>query len=210
MELLKRFKGANSMDILSLQQEMARILKPKRYLHVLGVQFTCASLAMKYHADIEKTQIAGLLHDCAKPLDNEMQLAECMKYDLNISEIERKVPALLHSKLGAYYAKTIYGVEDEEILNAIIYHTTGRPNMTLLEKLLYVADYIEPSRPADKMLGLNEVRSMAFEDLDAAIVMIASNTLEYVKSGKGEVDETSVNTLNYYQKLMEQRSVVKK
>ena len=209
MELLKRTKGASSLDILSLQQEMAKILKPKRYLHVLGVQFTCASLAMKYHANIEKAQIAGMLHDCAKHLDDEMQLAECMKYGINISEVERKVPALLHSKLGAYYAKTIYGVEDEEILNAIIYHTTGRPNMALLEKILYVADYIEPSRP-DIMRGLNEIRSMAFEDLDATIVMIARNTLDYVKSGKGEVDETSIETLNYYQKLLEQRTEVLK
>lgn len=195
------------MDILSLQQEMARILKPKRYLHVLGVQFTCASLAMKYHANIEKAQIAGLIHDCAKHLSDEMQLEECIKYKIPVSEIETKVPALLHSKVGAYYAKSLYGIEDEDILNAIMYHTTGRPNMTLLEKILYVADYIEPSRPADKMRGLNEVRGMAFEDLDATIVKIASNTLDYVNSGMGEVDETSIDTLNYYRKLIEQRSV---
>ena len=195
------------MDILSLQQEMARILKPKRYLHVLGVQFTCASLAMKYHANIEKAQIAGLIHDCAKHLSDEMQLEECIKYKIPVTEIETKVPALLHSKVGAYYAKSVYGIEDEDILNAIIYHTTGRPNMTLLEKILYVADYIEPSRPADKMRGLNEVRGMAFEDLDATIVKIASNTLDYVNSGKGEVDETSIDTLNYYRKLVEQRTV---
>ena len=195
------------MDILSLQQEMARILKPKRYLHVLGVQFTCASLAMKYHANIEKAQIAGLIHDCAKHLSDEMQLEECIKYKIPVTEIETKVPALLHSKVGAYYAKSVYGIEDEDILNAIIYHTTGRPNMTLLEKILYVADYIEPSRPADKMRGLNEVRGMAFEDLDATIVKIASNTLDYVNSGNGGVDETSIDTLNYYRKLVEQRSV---
>lgn len=193
------------MDILSLQQEMAKILKPKRYLHVLGVEFTCASLAMKYHADLQKAQLAGLLHDCAKYLSDEMQLQECSKYELNISEVELRVPALLHSKLGAYYAKTLYGVEDQEILDAITYHTTGRPNMTLLEKIVYIADYIEPSRPADKMRGLTEIRSIAFEDIDLAIVKIAQNTLDYVNSGSGEVDKTSIETLNFYQNLIEKR-----
>jgi len=195
------------MDILSLQQEMARILKPKRYLHVLGVEFTSASLAMKYHTDIKQAQIAGLLHDCAKYLSDETQLLECTKYNLSVTEVEARVPQLLHSKLGAYYAKTLYGVEDQEILNAITYHTTGRPNMTLLEKILYVADYIEPSRPADVMVGLNEIRTMAFEDLDRAIVMITKNTLNYVNSCQGEVDQTTVDTLNYYQDLIDKRKV---
>ena len=193
------------MDFLSLQQEMAKILKPKRYVHVLGVQYTCASLAMKYDVDIEKAQIAGLLHDCAKHLSDDIQLKECIKYGLNISEVEGKIPALLHSKLGAYYAKTIYGITDEDILNAIVYHTTGRPNMSLLEKILYVADYIEPSRPADIMRGLTEARAMAFEDLDRAIVMISSNTIAYVNSCSKEMDETSIQTLNYYKKLVDQR-----
>lgn len=192
------------MDILSLQQEMAKILKPKRYLHVLGVEFTCASLAMKYRADIKKAQVAGLLHDCAKYLSDEMQLKECLKYHLTVSEVEARVPSLLHSKLGAYYAKSLYGIEDEEILNAIVYHTTGRPNMTLLEKIVYTADYIEPSR-SDKIRGMNEIRNMAFEDLDQAIVMIAENTLEYVKSGEGEVDKTTIDTLNYYRDFVQNR-----
>ena len=195
------------MDILSLQQEMARILKPKRYLHVLGVEFTCASLAMKYHADIKKAQIAGLLHDCAKNLSDEIQLNECTKYNLSVTEVETRVPQLLHSKLGAYYAKTLYGVEDQTILDAITYHTTGRPGMTLLEKIVFVADYIEPSRPADKMRGLDIIRTMAFEDLDHAIVLIVRNTLDYVSSIQGEIDQTSVDTLNYYQDLIDKRKV---
>lgn len=193
------------MDILSLQQEMARVLKPKRYLHVLGVQFTCASLAMKYGADLEKAQIAGLLHDCAKNLSDEMQLKECRKFSLDVSEIETRVPSLLHSKLGAYYAVSKYGVNDEDILKAITYHTTGRPNMTILEKIVYVADYIEPSRPVEKMRGLAKIRNVAFEDIDKAIVMIASNTIDYVKSRPGEIDETSLQTLAYYQNVLKER-----
>ena len=195
------------MDILSLQQEMSRILKPKRYLHVLGVEFTCASLAMKYGANIKKAQIAGLLHDCAKYLSDEIQLQECNKYSLNLTEVEMRVPALLHSKLGAYYASTLYGIQDEDILNAITYHTTGRPDMTLLEKIVYVADYIEPSRPEDKLRALNEIRHMAFYDLDASIVMIAQNTIDYINECKGEVDQTSIETLNYYQNLVKNREI---
>lgn len=193
------------MDLLSLQQEMAKILKPKRYLHVLGVQFTSAALAMKYHANVEQAQLAGLLHDCAKYLDDTMQLMECKNNHIQITDVEARVPALLHSKVGAYYAKTLYGVEDEEVLNAILYHTTGRPGMTLLEKILYVADYIEPSRPKDKMQGLEEVRAIAFEDLDRAVVMVAQNTLAYVTSGNGAVDETSVQTLQYYEAQIQEK-----
>lgn len=193
------------MDILSLQQEMSRILKPKRYLHVLGVQYTSASLAMRYHADLKKVQIAGLLHDCAKNLCDEMQMAECNKYNLSISEVEEKAPYLLHGKLGAYYTKTRYNIEDQEVLDAIIYHTTGRPEMTLIEKIVYVADYIEPSRNASKIRGMDEIRSMAFVDLDRAIVMIAKNTLDYIQSTGGEIDQTTVSTLSYYQNLVNSR-----
>lgn len=193
------------MDILSLQQEMSKILKPKRYLHVLGVEFTCASLAMRYHADLKKAQIAGLLHDCAKHLDDETQLAECTKYELHISEVEARVPYLLHGKLGAYYAKTRYQIEDQEILDAITYHTTGRPEMSLLEKIVYTADYIEPSRNAERIKGMDEIRAMAFVDIDQAIVMMTKNTMDYITSSGGEFDQTTVATYHYYQALVTAR-----
>lgn len=193
------------MDILSLQQEMARKLKPKRYLHVLGVQFTCASLAMKYKVDIEKAQFAGLLHDCAKYLSDEMLIQECEKNQISLTDIEKSATQLIHSKLGAFYARTLYGVEDEDILSSIAYHTTGRANMTLLEKIVYVADYIEPSRPANKMRGLTEIREVAFEDIDRAIVLITQNTLDYVKETNSELDPASIETLDYYRNLIETR-----
>ena len=188
------------MDILSLQGQMADILKPKRYLHVLGVSYTCASLAMRYQVDLTKAQIAGLLHDCAKHLSGETLLMECITYGLPISMIEEKNPYLLHGKLGAYYAKEKYGVEDEEILSSIIYHTTGKPNMTILEKIVFVADYIEPSRQKDRVRGLDEVREHAFENLDRTVYEVARNTLAYLKECGGDIDSTTVDTYNYYKK----------
>lgn len=193
------------MDILELQQEMARILKPKRYLHVLGVQFTSASLAMRYGADLHKAQLAGLLHDCAKPLSDEVLISECNKHQIEIRDIEKESPYLLHSKLGAVYAKEKYGVIDEEVHNAIIYHTTGRPNMSLLEKIVFVADLIEPSRNEEQIRQLPHFRSLAFQDLDLAIYDITKHTLEYLKESGKKIDSMTEDTYEFYKNLIEKR-----
>ena len=193
------------MDILKLQQQMEKILKPKRYLHVLGVQFTSASLAMRYGADIEKAQLAGLLHDCAKPLSDEALISECIKYQVEIRDIEKESPYLLHSKLGAVYAKEKYGITDEEIHNSIIYHTTGSPNMGLLDKIVFVADLIEPSRLEEHISKLPYFRSLAFQDIDLAIYEITKHTLEYLKKSGKKIDTMTVDTYDFYRKLIETR-----
>ena len=111
-----------------------------------------------------KAQTAGLLHDCAKCIPNDKKLKLCEKKNIPVSEIEEKAPFLLHSKLGVYIARKKYDVEDKEILSAVRWHTTGKPEMTQLEKIIYLADYIEPGR--DKAPNLARVRRLAFEDLD--------------------------------------------
>lgn len=178
-------------------------LKKSRFEHTLGVEFTSASLAMRYGADIFKARIAGLLHDCAKNVSDDKQLDLCKKYKLPISETEKKLPYLLHAKLGAYMAKKEYGIKDEDILNAIEYHTTGRINMTLLEKIVFVADYIEPSR--DKAPRLDEIRVEAFQDIDNATLMIFDDTISYILSTDGVIDSTTLDAYNYLRDELEEK-----
>mgnify|MGYP004567336233 FL=1 len=124
-------------------------LRPKRFRHTLGVAYTAANLAAVHNADEDKALLAGLLHDCAKFYETEEQITLCEKAGIPLTETERLNPALIHGKLGAFYAETKYQVDDEEILSAIRYHTTGHPDMTVLEKIIYLADYIEPGRSMD-------------------------------------------------------------
>ena len=174
-----------------------------RYEHTLGVEFTSAALAMCYGADIKKAGLAGLLHDCAKQerLSPDDMISICRKYHIEISEIEEKQPALLHSKLGAYFCNNIYHISDQEIREAIYYHTTGKPNMSMLEKIVYVADYIEPQR--DKAPNLPEIRKIAFSDLDEAVYRISGDTLNYLgfSQSQDKVDKMTLQTYEYYKKI---------
>jgi predicted HD superfamily hydrolase involved in NAD metabolism len=158
--------------------------------------YTCGALAMRYGYDLEKAMLAGLMHDCAKCMPNAKKLKIAEKNHLDISELERKNPFMLHAKLGALLAQKKYDIDDEEILSAIRWHTTGRPQMSLLDKIVYVADYIEPKR--DKAPNLKEIRQMAFEDLDQALLKILEDTLGYLGDSPDEVDSMTKLTYEYY------------
>ena len=149
-------------------------LKHKRIPHVLGTEQEAIRLAQRYGADVEKARVAALLHDCTKKLSMEEQLALCEKYGIQLDELEQKALKLLHSKTGAAIAKDVFGV-DEEIYSAIWYHTTGHANMTRLEKIIYLADYIEPSRDFP---GVDELRSVCYEDLDRGLLKGLEMTIE--------------------------------
>lgn len=185
-------------DFLQLETELKKVLKQKRYEHTLGVRYTAASMAMRYGYDIRKAELAGLLHDCAKGFSEEELLAMAEKHEIVVTPSERKAPYLLHAKVGAFLAEHTYGVTDEEVLEAIRYHTTGKPDMTLLEKIIFIADYIEPNR---KMIeGLSESRRLAFEDLDQAMYHILANTLAYLqkKNDSDSIDATTKSAYEYY------------
>ncbi|MCR5202390.1 MAG: bis(5'-nucleosyl)-tetraphosphatase (symmetrical) YqeK [Lachnospiraceae bacterium] len=179
---------------------MKKKLKKKRYIHSVGVMYTAMNLAMRYDYDIEKAGIAGILHDCAKEYDDDEMIKLCEKNKIEITETERKAPYLLHAKLGAYMAKHEYGIDDEEILSAITWHTTGKPEMTLLDKIIFVADYIEPSRK--KTDYIDSIRKYAFTDLDKAVYTELYGTLKYVQEKDAIVDENSVLAYEYYEKMM--------
>jgi len=149
-------------------------LKHKRIPHVLGTEQEAIRLAQRYGADVEKARVAALLHDCTKRLFMEEQLALCETYGIKLDELEQKALKLLHSKTGAAIARDVFGV-DEEIYSAIWYHTTGHADMTLLEKIIYLADYIEPTRDFP---GVDALRKACYEDLDKGLLMGLEMTIE--------------------------------
>ena len=163
--------GANA-DLKHLPLEQLRpaalsYLKHKRIPHVLGTEEEAVRLAERYGADTEKARAAALLHDCTKKLNMEEQKALCRQYGIVLDELEKKALKLLHAKTGAAIARDVFGVDDE-IYNAILWHTTGRAGMTLLEKIIYLADYIEPTRDFP---GVEELRKACYEDLDKGLLM---------------------------------------
>ena len=188
-------------DILKkLTKEMQKVQDPKRFTHTLGVEYTAAALAMRYGEDVERAQIAGLLHDCAKCMENDKLLSACEKYHLPATDVEKRNPYLLHARVGSYLAKKEYKIEDPEILSAITWHTTGKEDMTLLEKIVYIADYIEPAR--NKAPRLPEIRKIAFEDLDHCMYAILHDTLEYLDGDPQDIDQATIRAYDYYKKLV--------
>ena len=186
----------DAICIKDLKKDLKKEMDDSRFEHTLGVMYTCAAHAMRYEYDLEKAMLAGLLHDCAKCMPNAKKLKMAEKHHLEISSLERKNPFMLHAKLGAFLAKKKYDIEDEEILNAIRWHTTGRPDMTLLDKIVYVSDYIEPRR--DKAPNLPKIRQLAFMDLDQALIKILEDTLGYLGDSAEHVDAMTKKTYDYY------------
>ncbi|SHJ41497.1 nicotinate (nicotinamide) nucleotide adenylyltransferase [Pseudobutyrivibrio xylanivorans] len=190
-------------DILKLSEEMKIALKPGRYVHTLGVATTAYALALKWNYPAYTAMVAGMLHDCAKCISDEERLDICESNDLPISDIERKYPHLLHGKVGAYFCSSKYDVYDPQIAHAITYHTTGCPNMNLLDKIIFVADYIEPGR--DKQPRLDILRSEAYTDLDRCVYMILEDSVAYLNNNPDMVDPTTVDTYNYYKQYMKEK-----
>ena len=184
---------------MNYREKLKCTLKERRYNHTLGVADTAVELAKKYGCDQEKAEIAGLLHDCAKYMSSEEILKKCKNYGIQFTESEKNNPHLLHAKLGEYYARHDYGVEDEEILSAIHNHTTGKAEMTLLEKIIFTADYIEPGRK--DVENLDKIREISFKNLDKAVYLILKNTIKYLNSWKGEIDKPTLDAYNYYKKF---------
>ena len=190
-------------NLIKMQNKLRKYMDETRFYHTMGVMYTAASLAMCHGADLERAQVAGLLHDCAKCIPNDKKLKLCKLYKIPVSEVERKSPQLLHARLGSFIAETKYDIKDPEILSAINCHTTGKPEMTLLEKIIFVADYIEPMR--NKAFNLEQIRSLAFQDLDLAVYVILHDTIEYLKDSKSCLDNSSVLAYNYYKNIIEER-----
>ena len=189
-----------NQQITKIRRKLIAELDKERYEHTLGVMYTAASMAMCHGADVEQALLAGLLHDCAKCIPGENKIKMCEKYHLNVSEVERENPSLLHAKLGAFLAAKKYHIEDKEIINAIASHTTGHPHMTLLEKIIYIADYIEPGRP--ELANMEEVRHLAFRNIDECLYRILEDSLEYLNRLSKPIDTMTEKTYDYYKTVL--------
>lgn len=188
-----------------IKKYLKKHLTKDRYEHTLGVAYTAAALAMKYNPDtsnanlVKRAYLAGLLHDCAKCMSDEKKLHICDKNNISYSKIETEHPYLLHGKVGAHIAKKKFKINDKDILQAITWHTTGRPDMSLLEKIIFIADYIEPSRKPVPELDL--IRRLAFEDIDRTMEKILSNTLKHLEAKNVPVDAMTQKTYECYKKI---------
>ena len=188
-----------NVNVRKIRKAMAKVQDAKRFEHTLGVAYTATALAMRYGVSLKNAELAGLLHDCAKCLTDEKRLAICEKHNISMNEIERRNPFLLHAKVGSYLAMEEYHINDPDIINAILNHTTGRPGMSDLEKIVFVADYIEPNRK--NAPNLAEIRKLSFEDLNLAMVRILGDTLQYLESTEEEIDPMTRKTYEYYYEI---------
>ncbi|NLK07212.1 MAG: HD domain-containing protein [Firmicutes bacterium] len=158
-------------------KKLQNLISPSRYAHSLRVAAVAGELARIYGAPIKKAKLAGLLHDCGKSTSNNILLNRVLEFGIVMDEVELIQVGLTHGQVSARLAMRDFGVQDEDILAAICYHTTGREGMSLLEKIVYLADYLEPQR---NFPGLDELRELAKENLTAALVQAMDLTLIHI------------------------------
>ncbi|MBE7037871.1 MAG: HD domain-containing protein [Ruminococcaceae bacterium] len=183
------------MNVDCMQSKLKEMLLEKRYNHSMMVKETAVELAHLFGADVKKAEIAGLLHDCAKNFTKEEMFELCKKYGINLDNISANQTGLIHAYLGAEMAKDLFEVDDEEIYDAIFYHTVGKPNMSLLTKIIYIADAIEPLRHYE---GVERLRELAHTDLDKALVYQIDMTIKSVLKKGSLLHPNTVDTRNYY------------
>ena len=185
-----------------LRKVAVSLLKPQRVNHVLGCAETAVKLAKRYGADETVALRAGLLHDVTKAIDGEDQLLLVDKYGILISDFERKTPKLLHAKTGAAVAKYVFG-ESDAVTRAIYWHTTGKADMSLMEKIIYLADYMEPTR---SFPGVDALRELAFQDLDRGLLMGFELCIDELMREKKSLSRESVEARDYLRSQLEVRA----
>ena len=194
------YKEMNNAEMITL---LSKELKESRLMHTFGVIDTATALAKAYQADIKKCERAALLHDCAKYMPLEEMIAICERNFVELNDLEKSKDSLLHAKAGACLAYEKYGIKDEEILDAIKYHTTGRPDMSLIEKIIFVSDFIEPGRTHSEKLPM--YRMIAMADINLVCMNILKDTLDYLESLNEEIDPLTKETYIFYKDLISKR-----
>lgn len=177
-----------------INQYLKTVLKEKRYIHSINVSNTAVALAMQYNCDIEKAKLAGLIHDCAKNMQTEELLLYLKERNEIIDEVSLLNPDLLHGRVASIIGKEKMGIEDYDVLNAVTYHTVGRAHMSTLEKIIYLGDFIEPSR---NFQGIEEIRALAKEDLDKALLLAINHSIVYVTNSNMLLHYNTVEARNY-------------
>lgn len=181
-------------ELTWLREEVMQYLSPKRVAHVAGCESEAVLLAMRYGEDPETAAEAGILHDITKRLKYDEQLILCRKYGIILDKDQLANEKLLHPITGAAFARDLFGISDE-VYEAIRWHTTGKPDMTLLEKIIYMADYIEPTRDFP---GVDKLRALAHKDLDKAMALGLEMSLEDIRSYGVEPHKDTVEAYKWY------------
>lgn len=182
-----------------IKEDVESQLKEKRFIHTLNVAEVATDLAYIYGCHIVNSQKAALLHDIAKFYTLEEMHGIFIKHKYVPHEFERLSRSLLHGKAAAFYGLEKYHI-DHETFNAIYYHTTGRPHMTLMEKIIYVSDYIEPNR--GHISYINEARKAAYQDIDKAVYYCLKGSIEYLEKQDTTIDPLTVESYHYYNQLI--------
>ena len=189
-------KDRKNLPMEELENEVVSLLNPNRVAHVLGCRDCAIELARLYGENEVDAARAGLLHDITKAIDGPLQLTLCAEYGIVLDTFSRSFPKTLHALTGSLVAERIFG-ENEHVVGAICHHTTGRANMTLLEKIIYIADYVERNRDFP---GLEEMRAMAYTDLDRAVLMGLESAVAHVKRQGQGLAPATLEALEYLQK----------
>lgn len=181
------------MEFTLMAEKLRQVLSDKRYNHSVGVWHTAVKLAERFGADVRKATVAGLLHDCAREMPNNNLLKRTVEFGIVVDSLEENNPVLLHAIMSARLAAMEYGVQDEEILRAIALHTTGGMNMSKLDKIIFLADFIEPGRAYP---GVDKLRDFACKDLDRAVLAAFDQTICHLVKRKKIIHPASIGGRN--------------
>lgn len=195
--LMNRLYGTSAdlkhLELPELRACSYSMMRAKRVPHVIGVEEEAAKLALRWGADPVLARRAGVLHDCTKYLELPEQLELCQTYGVELDELERQAVKLLHAKTGACIARAVFG-EPDAVYQAIFWHTTAKADMTTLEKILYVADYMEPNRDFE---GVERLRKLAYEDLDKALLLGVEMTIQEMEEKKRVIHPKTIQARDY-------------
>lgn len=165
------------MNYEYVKMKVKSLINEKRFIHSKNVEVEAIKLAERFKLNIEKIRLAAIAHDIAKDFDDELLLKLAENYGIIVDDVQRRIPFLLHGPVGAFYCKHELMIDDQEIFNAIYYHTTGRPNMTLFEQVIFIADMVSIDR---NYPGVDKIKELLIADFDIALVEAVNGTLKFV------------------------------
>lgn len=191
------------MDLEAMEEKLKGMLTEKRYRHSIGVMETAVEMAEIFGVDVEKARLAGLLHDCAKDIDKNKRIPLCKELGVLLDPVKKEQRGLIHADLGAKMLETEFGILDVEIIDAVKYHTLGRERMTDLEKILYLADIIEPNRTPFE--GIEELRALCKTNLDCAMLFALERTIEYIQHRHKKLHSQTLQAQQYFLEICKEK-----
>ena len=191
------------VDLASIEEKLRTMLSEKRYRHSLGVMETAVEMAEIFGVDTEKARLAGLLHDCAKDIERSKRIPLCKELGVKLDAVKKDQKGLIHADLGAKMVETEFGITDPEIIDAVKYHTLGRENMTDLEKILYLADIIEPNRVPFE--GMEELRSLCRTNLNCAMLFALDRSIEYIQHRHKKLHSQTLQAQQYFLEICKEK-----